>query len=331
LNAENNCDNTNDASNTGSCTIDLHLIVPDITQTDGDQLTIDQQESIINTCPGGGTCSASRTITFDPNAPITTTTTSAAATATTTSPSTELLSSPSPSLSSTTQTTDGLAGLQLSSTTTTTAQTDTTTSSQNTATTQQDQQQQPTESVSVMTSAAADSQSAEVTTTPKLITSDNIIAEATSSTGATVTYANPTVSNAVDGNRVSIDCNPPSGSTFPIGTTTVICTARDSGGLSSQSTFTVTVGDTTAPSFTSRVQDITVQAAVGQSGATVTYATPTAYDIVDGPVTVSCSPASGSTFPLTTTMVTCTARDSHGNTASSQEATFTVTVIPASR
>ena len=122
-----------------------------------------------------------------------------------------------------------------------------------------------------------------------------------------------------------------SGSTFPIGTTTVTCTARDSGGISSKGTFTVTVRDTTAPSFTSRVQDTTVQAATGRSGATVTYATPTAYDIVDGPVAVSCSPSSGSTFPLATTTVTCTARDSHGNTASSQDATFTVTVIPASR
>src|SRR2546428_4936960 len=62
--------------------------------------------------------------------------------------------------------------------------------------------------------------------------------------------------------------------------------------------------------------------ATGPSGASVSFA-PSATDLVDGSVAVSCSPASGWTFPLGTTVVLCTATDAHGNTGS---ASFTITV-----
>ncbi len=58
------------------------------------------------------------------------------------------------------------------------------------------------------------------------------------------------------------------------------------------------------------------------SGAAVTY-TVTASDAVDGPRPVTCNPASGSTFAIGTTTVSCTASDTHGNTASGS---FTVKV-----
>ena len=67
----------------------------------------------------------------------------------------------------------------------------------------------------------------------------------------------------------------------------------------------------------------TVQATSPQ-GAVVTY-TVTATDAEDGQVTPTCSPASGSIFPVGSTQVTCTATDSAGNAAT---ATFTVTVTP---
>ena len=38
-------------------------------------------------------------------------------------------------------------------------------------------------------------------------------------------------------------------------------------------------------------------------------------DLVDGTVSVTCTPASGASFPLGKTTVTCTATDAHGNTA----------------
>src|SRR5207237_1852397 len=58
------------------------------------------------------------------------------------------------------------------------------------------------------------------------------------------------------------------------------------------------------------------------SGTSVTFSA-SASDNVDGPLTPSCSPASGSNFPVGTTKVTCTATDSHGNTG---RASFKVTV-----
>jgi len=50
----------------------------------------------------------------------------------------------------------------------------------------------------------------------------------------------------------------------------------------------------------------------------------TANDDVDGPVPASCTPASGTAFPLGSTTVTCTAVDTHSN---SSTASFDVTVI----
>ncbi|MGD1015346.1 MAG: peptidoglycan-binding protein, partial [Roseiarcus sp.] len=64
-------------------------------------------------------------------------------------------------------------------------------------------------------------------------------------------------------------------------------------------------------------------AATSPAGATVTYAAPTATDAVGGTAAVSCSPASGSTFALGVTTVTCTATDRFGNASHSS---FSVTV-----
>ena len=65
-------------------------------------------------------------------------------------------------------------------------------------------------------------------------------------------------------------------------------------------------------------------AATSASGAMVTYSA-SATDPVDGSITPVCTPASGSTFALGTTTVTCTATDAAGNESS---ASFTVTVVP---
>jgi hypothetical protein len=52
---------------------------------------------------------------------------------------------------------------------------------------------------------------------------------------------------------------------------------------------------------------------------------PTATDNIDGPLPVTCTPASGSNFPISppAATVTCTATDAHGNTSTG---TFTITV-----
>jgi len=164
-------------------------------------------------------------------------------------------------------------------------------------------------------------------TTPPVVTVPGPITnEATSPDGALVTF-NATAEDAIDG-PVDVTCTPPSGSTFPIGTTSVSCSATDAAGNKSTETFSVTVRDNTAPSITAP-PNITVEA-TGPDGAVVEYGTAegnscSATDIADRTldITYSGGPPSGSTFPIGTTHITCTATDGSGN---SSTATFSVTV-----
>ena len=150
----------------------------------------------------------------------------------------------------------------------------------------------------------------------------NITVEAASPDGAPVSFSASADDN-IDG-HLSASCNPASNSTFPVGTTTVTCTATDKSGNKGSATFQVTIGDTRGPTVTVPA-DLTREAN-GPAGALVTF-TASATDAVDGPLTpaaIGCVPASGSTFPLGKTTVTCTASDSHGNSGHSS---FAVTVV----
>src|SRR5204862_1157155 len=73
---------------------------------------------------------------------------------------------------------------------------------------------------------------------------------------------------------------------------------------------TVTVRDTDGPVVTVPA-NATVEA-TSTTGAVFSF-TATATDLVDGPRPVTCTPASGATFPLGPTTVTCTATDAKGN------------------
>jgi hypothetical protein len=63
--------------------------------------------------------------------------------------------------------------------------------------------------------------------------------QATSSSGAVVTF--PTAASDVVDSSPAVVCVPPSGSVFPVGVTTVQCTATDASGNASTRSFTVTV------------------------------------------------------------------------------------------
>lgn len=143
--------------------------------------------------------------------------------------------------------------------------------------------------------------------------------EATNSAGGEATF-NPTGTDPEDG-ELNAQCLPASGSTFAIGTTTVACTVTDRIGAFASGSFTVTVRDTTAPAIAAH-GNVTADA-TGAAGAVVTYTRPAYTDLVSGSGLASCAPASGSTFAIGTTTVTCTATDAAGNTG---RATFSVTV-----
>ena len=122
----------------------------------------------------------------------------------------------------------------------------------------------------------------------------------------------------------TVVCDPPSGSTFPNGTTTVNCTATDAAGNEAACSFTITVEDDEAPQITCPGNKVVN--ATSPTGATVDYAAPVASDNCGTP-TVTCSRPSGSVIAIGTTTVTCTDTDAGGNTSS---CSFTVTVKGAS-
>ena len=81
--------------------------------------------------------------------------------------------------------------------------------------------------------------------TPPVVTVESKTVEATSPSGATVSYDASAVDN-VDG-PLTPTCVPPSGSIFALGATTVTCEATDAAGNTGTGTGTITVVDTTAP------------------------------------------------------------------------------------
>nr|ABZ07130.1 putative HYR domain protein [uncultured marine crenarchaeote HF4000_ANIW97P9] len=119
-------------------------------------------------------------------------------------------------------------------------------------------------------------------------------------------------------------CSPPSGSNFPVGTTTVTCTATDAAGNVGTASFVVTIThiviDTTLPTIT--VPSNITNSTSNSAGGFITFYVTASDDVgvTSGP---TCSPSSTSFFPVGTTTVTCTATDDAGNTGT---VTFTVTV-----
>ena len=77
------------------------------------------------------------------------------------------------------------------------------------------------------------------TTPPAIGDIGNIVLAATSAAGATATFVEPAATD--DSGVVNVGCLPASGSSLPIGRTTVVCTATDGAGNTAHTEFTVTV------------------------------------------------------------------------------------------
>jgi len=88
------------------------------------------------------------------------------------------------------------------------------------------------------------------TTPPVIGPVSDVTVKATSPAGAVVTYRLPSVTDNLDP-APTVSASPPSGSTFPLGVTTVTVTARDAAGNISTKTFTVSVWTSVPPTFTS--------------------------------------------------------------------------------
>ncbi|HTH57750.1 MAG TPA: HYR domain-containing protein [Cyclobacteriaceae bacterium] len=102
-----------------------------------------------------------------------------------------------------------------------------------------------------------------------------------------------------------------SGSSFPLGTTTVSYTAKDDAGNTSNCSFTVVVKDQTAPVFKTCPSDITVTAG-SSCTAIASWNAPTATDNCST-TTVTSNHTPGETFNFGTSLVTYSATDIAGN------------------
>ena len=155
-------------------------------------------------------------------------------------------------------------------------------------------------------------QTAPIITVPTAVSKD-----AASSSGANVTFA---VSATDVGAIVSLGCAPASGDLFPIGDTTVTCTATDDAGNPSAAIFAVTVSDLSSPTIDSdsvptspfNVEANDPAGYLHPPGAPPLFEV-TATDSVDGSIPAVCSRDGTSNFPSGTTPVTCSAFDSVGN------------------
>lgn len=122
----------------------------------------------------------------------------------------------------------------------------------------------------------------------------------------------PPMVNKPEGTVVSF--SPPSGSQFPVGTTDVTVTAIDASGNTAACTFTVTVNLAGPPPLAvSCVGSLHVVVPPGQPRI-VNYPRP----VLNKPegATLVCLPPAGSSFPVGTTIVNCTANNAGGETAS---------------
>ena len=201
-----------------------------------------------------------------------------------------------------------------------------------------------TDSTSTDTTTPTDTTSTDATTTDATTTGvtttttvDNppsfanvpsgLTVEANGPSGSAVNYTAPTASDDTDGPR-PVSCTPGSGSTFPLGSTSVTCTATDLAGHQAQASFTVAVHDTTAPTLvTPDPHSVYASSALGASdsdpGVVAFVQAASATDIVDPHPVVGSN--IHSLLPVGTTVISFYARDFSGNSTTRN---VPLTVLP---
>lgn len=153
---------------------------------------------------------------------------------------------------------------------------------------------------------------------PPVARCQNIVVSAGTQCTATASINNGSFDP--DGDPITLTQSPPG--PYPLGNTLVTLTVTDDEGASNTCTATVTVVDTTQPTITCPSNMIKVAQKPGDSSVIVSFPQPASSDNCPG-VTVACTPASGSAFPVGTTTVSCKAVDTSGNMT---PCSFTVTV-----
>lgn len=157
---------------------------------------------------------------------------------------------------------------------------------------------------------------------PEITCPSDIISDASSASGAAVTWTEPVTSDNCPNPQVVVTSSPTTGlvngSEFPIGTTTVTYTTTDSAGNTDACSFDVVITGL-APSIVCP-GDITTSNDSGACGAIVNFSATETTGIPASTITYSQDP--GTEFPVGMTSVTATATNAVGTSS----CTFTVTV-----
>ncbi len=139
-----------------------------------------------------------------------------------------------------------------------------------------------------------------------------------------VTYSLPAVSDNCPSVSLVRTAGLGSGSSFPVGTTTIEYTATDISNNESVCSFNITVLESEPPQITC-IPDISTNNDPGVCGAVVNYVAPVGTDNCSGATTTLTSGiGSGNLFPVGTSTETYTVTDASGNTTS---CSFDVEVI----
>ncbi len=166
--------------------------------------------------------------------------------------------------------------------------------------------------------AATHKVSIQDTTAPDIAAPADVTAEQANADGTAVALGSPTVSDICDAQPTLSNDAP---AVFPLGTTVVTWTASDHSGNSAMGAQAVTVVDTTPPALTAPPAVTAPEA--DPHGTPVALGEATVSDICDAALDVANN--APALFPVGTTMVTWTATDDAGNTASAAQQ---VTVVP---
>jgi hypothetical protein len=154
------------------------------------------------------------------------------------------------------------------------------------------------------------------TNTSPTITVNDVFLEGDTLGGRVLVFSDIGSASDQEDGVPEVECTPELGTILPLGQTSVVCTATDSGGLQAPDTGTVTVVDTTAPII---MCPANIAGTVGQA---VTLGKPLVADIIDtNPIVTNNAPTS---FSAGTASVIWTATDASSNSAScSQKVTLT--------
>lgn len=128
------------------------------------------------------------------------------------------------------------------------------------------------------------------------------------SSGAVVHYPRPIATDNCDGPILAV-CEPPSGSRFPIGTTIVRCTAKDSCGNSAECKFLVTVNGGCQPEPCRFIGGTNLVTECVPGGARIYYDPPVLVGDCGKTARIECDIASGAIVPVGSGDIYCRALD----------------------